>query len=201
MPIDTGIGDLTEPDPDPTPGSEPPPPSGGGGGSSSTGGGADQTQSAQGGAEEPATTAKAPANLRALRRRAAEAQERVESLAKRLAQTQQALEEAQRQLERQRRQAAIDAALIEAGAIDLETARLLALAEDEEAGGTSDPRVLVEGLRRRKPFLFQQTPSPSAMAPALVDATDAQLLQAAQEAANGDQNALLRFLRLRREQR
>jgi len=103
-----------------------------------------------------------------------------------------------RELEQER---AIDEALIEAHAVDLETARLLtgmALGEMDEP----DVERAVAELRERKPFLFRRVArGTGALSPRDVTAAPAseRLSRAAEEAcASGQRQDVLRYLRLRR---
>jgi hypothetical protein len=101
-------------------------------------------------------------------------------------------------LDASERRRAIDLALVEADAVDLETARLLtemAVAQMDE----KDVALAVGDLRRRKPFLFRERPSLSlgaAMGAAGEPASPADT--ARDEARSGDRRALLKYLRARR---
>lgn len=94
----------------------------------------------------------------------------------------------------------IDTLLIDAGTIDLETARLLAelhVAEQE----SEDPEAAVRDLQIRKPFLFRMRHAPGgAMSPRDPgNAPDTALAQAAANAhQTGRRQDLLQYLRLRR---
>ena len=113
-----------------------------------------------------------------------------------------ALVETRKQLETVERRQKIDAALVEADAVDLESARLLT----EVAVGLmddADVQTAVDDLRRRKPFLFRRSPGREvgvggAMSPrprrANAPAEDA----ARDAAATGNRRDLLRYLRMRR---
>jgi hypothetical protein len=126
--------------------------------------------------------------------RAVELSGRIDELERLVAQTREALDS----VERRNR---IDQALLEADAIDLESARLLtelALGQME----TPDEASAVAELRSRKPFLFRararQTAS-RAMSGRPRDAEGDGLLEAAEEAArSGDRRSLLRYLEARR---
>lgn len=152
------------------------------------------------------------------RKRALDAEERAAELEGALASAQQALNTARQDLAAAReaidaceRRREMDAALWEAGAADLETARLLtelAVSRME----APDVRAAVADLALAKPFLFGRTPAaPGAVgtaARALAGASGARLPDGpcapdmsalAEEAAlSGDRAALLRYLRLRR---
>lgn len=97
----------------------------------------------------------------------------------------------------------IDVALLRAGVIDLETARLVI---EHELGLSAEGGVgqAVEQVRERKRFLFTPatggTPSvASAMSPAM-RASDSTLVDAAKRASqSGDRGSLLDYLRLKRK--
>lgn len=99
---------------------------------------------------------------------------------------------------------AIDLALIEADAADLESARLLT--EVAVAGmAERDVKTAVADLRARKPLLFRQRTARSSASGAMSSAVPArrpsetEADSAADEAARtGDRRALLRYLRARR---
>jgi hypothetical protein len=143
------------------------------------------------------------------------------------------LEEAEARLATTQRRHALEAALREAGAVDVEAAAILieaartarstafpgggsdvdafpsggagALPSGATGGGTDvDAATAVRDLKARRPFLFGAVPSPassagSAMSPAVTTTADAGLRRAADEARGGDPNAVLRYMRLRRE--
>lgn len=142
--------------------------------------------------DEAAEQTRPPAGeLAQWRARAMEAERRAEALAQEAAGAQEAL----RACEQGR---AIDEALRDAGAIDLETARLLteaAISRMDEG----DVALAIDELRGAKPFLFAQPAQRSGLAARLERASDDPLDEAAAEAAaSGDRTALLRYLRLRR---
>lgn len=131
--------------------------------------------------------------------RAAEAQARADAEALRARELEASLARARERLAGEERSRRLDQELIGIGAIDLETARLLAeRAMDAEAH--ADAARVVRDLRRRKPFLFR-TPT-FAIAPAAIDeqrepvAAVAEASEMARE--NGDRMAILRYLRLKR---
>lgn len=111
------------------------------------------------------------------------------------------LSEAQAALERSERERALDRALGEAGAIDMETARLLAervMGDGEE----SDAASAVEEVKRRKPFLFRSARAGAYGAMGAAPEERGAIDSAAHEAArSGDRGSLLKYLRLRRERR
>lgn len=137
-------------------------------------------------APEPADASE-PADLRA----------QVDDLRRQLA-------DAREQADLAERRRSIDQALTAAGAVDLDTARLLtemAVAQMDDA----DVSVAVADLRRAKPFLFQSDPAPASgpMAAHAASPAGAAAAQrdAAHAAATGDRVALLRYLRTRRAAR
>lgn len=126
---------------------------------------------------------------------------RVNELIETLAQTREALDHAERRHQ-------IDLALIQADAIDLETARLLTEQTLQQMSDRDVARAVRE-LRQRKAFLFRNpaqpraTPggrsAPGAMGPRAQPGPSPQLRASAAEAATtGDRAALLRYLRARR---
>lgn len=129
---------------------------------------------------------------------------RVTELVGTLARTREALDAAERRHQ-------IDLALVEADAVDIETARLLT----EVAVSQMDDRdvaLAVRELRQRKPFLFKDAAKPGSRPPLRTTrhfgamgahpgaaATVPPLRAFANEAAaTGDRGALLRYLRARR---
>lgn len=96
----------------------------------------------------------------------------------------------------------IDDLLVEAGAVDLETARLLTELSIQEMD-EPDVEQAVEELRRRKSFLFRQSPASSgALSPKEPGDSplDGRLTRAASDACeSGRRQDLLRYLRLRRQ--
>jgi len=116
--------------------------------------------------------------------------------------TQATLLETRKQLEAAERRQKIDQALVEADAVDLESARLLT----EVAVGlmdAQDVRAVVEELRRRKPFLFRRAPGRQvgAMSPKPRHASAPADEAARDAAASGNRRDLLRYLRARRNRR
>jgi len=135
------------------------------------------------------------------RERALAAESAADELRASLEQARAQIAEAHEALDSCETRRAIDAALFETDALDLETARLMteaAVAQMPER----DVAAAIEELRRSKPFLFRagsrgapvSTQSARADAPAGID-----LSGALEEAAvTGDRAALLRYLRLKR---
>jgi hypothetical protein len=88
--------------------------------------------------------------------------------------------------------------LVQADAVDLETARLLtesALAH----GDTQDVPKVVAALRQSKPFLFRAKRPPTGSMSATAATSPPTLDEAAEHArATGDRRSLLRYLRAKR---
>lgn len=132
------------------------------------------------------------------RKRAQAAEQRLGEMEAELEAALAELDQAREAIDAVERRSRIDQLLIEADAIDLEAARLLAAAAVESMDDP-DVAVAVEELRQRKPYLFRrQTRGPSSMGPRLTG-TRSSLDDAADTAAStGDRRDLLRYLRLRR---
>lgn len=132
------------------------------------------------------------------RRRALAAEQRLEELRSRFQEQLRDLESqlvaARAGLSEAERRRAIDAELLAAGALDLETARLLA---EPAVGADGEPAEVIAELRRRKPFLFRSAPAASAMSAGAGPARPAADL-AALARESGDRRALLRYLRSKR---
>jgi len=100
------------------------------------------------------------------------------------------------------RRRSIERALLEADAIDLETATLLteaAVAKAATSPTDADVTSAVTDLRRRKPFLFaRRAPRSSSMAPKPANPNADRLALTREQATTGDRSALLRYLKLRR---
>lgn len=133
------------------------------------------------------------------RRRAQEAEAQAIALQDRVVELEKVLAEARSAMDAIERRQQIDLALLEADAIDLESARLLtelALGQMDD----SDIHAAVNELRQRKPFMFNARRSRlgSAMSGTPRQAADS-LADVAEEAARtGDRKALLRYLQIRR---
>jgi len=133
------------------------------------------------------------------RRRAQQAEQKLNELQQMLEQTRGDLGEARRSLDEAERRRRIDALLVESDVIDLEAARLLTEATIEQMDD-ADVAEAIDDLRRHKPYLFRQRESGGAMSPrprhgdAAGPADDA----AAAALASGNRRDLLRYLRLRR---
>jgi hypothetical protein len=119
------------------------------------------------------------------------------------AQLREQLAAAQAQLAATRRRNALETTLREAGAVDVEAAAILIEAlRDASASGEPDHAAAVRDLKTRRPNLFRAPPAPSAgsaMSPALTTTPHTAIHRAAEEARQGDPNAVLRYMRLRRE--
>lgn len=153
-----------------------------GGGGSGGGEGAPQSQGAGG----PLVTE----DLQ-WRRRAIAAEDRLAELEKQLDEAKQAAGRAELRSRLEREAQALDA-------VDVETVVLLAQAA---LAGMDAPDVgaVLRDLKRRKPFLFRAGAQPAAMAPDAGSGEDLALARALDEArASGDRQALLRYLRMRR---
>jgi len=134
------------------------------------------------------------------RARALKAEARVQELETLAAELAQKLERAQADAAAAERKRQIEKALGDTGAIDLETASLLV---ENAIGGVAAPDVAgtVAELRRRKPFLFGAASRASAMSGVPGSAAPDSLSAAADEArTTGDRGALLRYLRMKRDQ-
>lgn len=134
----------------------------------------------------------------------AQALERARIAEARVAELEHALAEARETLDAVERRHRIDTALIEADAIDLDTARLLtemAVADMPDA----DIAAVIAELQRDKPFLFRHAmhrraaPTTAAAGASLPAPSPDPVRDAAHEAAaTGNRRALLRYLRARR---
>ncbi|TVQ34447.1 MAG: hypothetical protein EA376_00120 [Phycisphaeraceae bacterium] len=124
---------------------------------------------------------------------AKDTQSRVEALER-------SLHEAQTALAASERRRSLERALLDAGAVDLETAFAVAERANGVAEG-ADAAQTVAALRKSKPFLFRdaKTGSGAAMS-ARAPAGRPGVERAADEAAaTGDRASLLRYMRARRE--
>lgn len=131
----------------------------------------------------------------AWRRRAAAAEQKVEELQTKLRDLEAELVRARTGLTESERQRALDAELLNAQVLDLETARLLA---ERAMGEDADPAAAVADLKRRKPFLFRSAPRSSSMS-AMAGGEDDPARDLAEKAReSGDRRALLRYLRSKR---
>jgi hypothetical protein len=134
------------------------------------------------------------------RQRADQAEQAAAGLREQLAKSEAALEAAREALDAAERRHAIDLRLLEAGTVDLESARLLtelAVSRMDDA----DVSAAVTELRRRKPFLFGRSRAGSHGGAAMAAATAGSdpIEQIAEEAIRtGDRAALMRYLRARR---
>jgi hypothetical protein len=100
-------------------------------------------------------------------------------------------------LDASERRRALDRALLEAGAIDPESAAIVAASLPDAP--TTGPGALVADLKRRKPFLFTHPrPATSFSAPVSQDPGPAEAA-ATHARTTGDRRSLLHYLRLRRQ--
>ncbi len=156
----------------------------------------------EGPGDEAEENPKEPADvLRRWQDRAAAAEETSRTLERELGSARETLRQTREALEASERRRRIDQELIEAEAVDLETARLLT---DATLSRMEDPDVsdAVAEVRRRKPFLFRKrgVAGPRAAAPGVHRDPSAELNGLAEDArGSGDRAALLRYLRARRE--
>ncbi len=139
------------------------------------------------------------------RKRAQAAEQQLEQSAEQLRDLETALDEARQTVTHLERRQRVDALLAEAGAIDLDVARMLTEAA-VEVMDDADVESAVDDLRRDKPYLFRKSRTNGHGAPAghamsahvrddASDDTDVALNEAA---TTGNRQALLRYLRLRR---
>jgi hypothetical protein len=142
------------------------------------------------------------AEAKKYRKRAQQAEQSLAELQDELEQKSQRVTELEQMVTDLERRSAIDQMLIEADAIDLESARLLTETAVQMMD-EPDAAAAVEELRRTKPFLFRARAGATSAMSARIDASrgaDETLDHAAAEAhATGDRNDLLRYLRLRRK--
>ena len=149
-------------------------------------------------------TAPAPKNLspsdiadQSLASRAQRAERQAAQLETRLAQLTDQLEHARAAITDGEKSHRLDLALSAAGAVDLDTARLLVARVTTETPD-AEPADILAQLVREKPFLFRPSaPAHSSMAPAFDD-HHALTSAARRAAATGDRAALLDYLRARR---
>lgn len=149
---------------------------------------------------EPADKNLSPGDIaeKTLTTRAQRAEEQASSLETQVVRLQSELDQSRAALSQADRLHAVDMALTQAGAVDLETARLLAHRQMNESPDISTDE-LVASLTRAKPYLFAPVRvSHSAMSPRIDDA-QAALCDAADRASRtGDRASLLAYLRARR---
>ncbi len=156
------------------------------------------------GATIDAGTPAPAAEPKSQRRRADDALAESQRLREQVGDLERSIAEAREALDNAERRHRIDLSLIEAGAIDLESARLLTeLAVTHMPG--KDIGAAIADLRRTKPFLFRSRTAPNSGAtmsagPAgTPGAPGPELSAAAEDAArSGDRKSLLRYLRARR---
>lgn len=125
-------------------------------------------------------------------------EQRARSAEEKLAAIEAELAAAREALDASERRRAIDMALIEADAIDLESTRLLTEMAVSQMSD-KDVALAVSDLRRRKPFLFRERSAFTLGAAMGAGAEPASPADAARhEAKTGDRRALLKYLRARR---
>ena len=129
--------------------------------------------------------------------RAGELEDRAAALGAKVGSLEGELRAAREALESSERRRELEVELIRAGAIDVETARILA----ERGEGKSGARV--SRLRKEKPFLFRGAEGGrvggAAMAARREEGREAAIERARDAAERGDRGALLRYLRTRRD--
>jgi hypothetical protein len=112
-----------------------------------------------------------------------------------LAAAQQELAALRNSLAASERRRALDRALVDAGAIDVDSAAIIAGAHPDAA--TAEPAKLIAALKRTRPFLFHTVRTHATAAPIAPEASPAE--SAAHHArTTGDRRSLLHYLRLRR---
>lgn len=146
----------------------------------------------------PQTAADPPGEAVQWRSRAEAAEDQLRELETKLVEVEKQLGQTRSSLDAAERRRQIERELVQADAIDLESATLLTEAAIG-AMNAPDVALAVKDLRKRKPFLFRgASPRAPAMAGAPRGAPD-DLGRAADEARTvGDRAALLRYLRLKR---
>jgi len=127
-----------------------------------------------------------------------EASEKLKELRARLEEAQRELAAAREALDASERRRTIERELVDAEAIDLETATLLTEVAVEQMD-EPDVALVVADLKRRKPFLFTRPQLFGGAMAAASEGGGSTLVRSAEEARTyGDRRALLRYLRLRR---
>lgn len=137
------------------------------------------------------------------------AQEEIEELRRRLDDAQRALAERDDAIDQLERRHRLERLLIDAEAVDIEAATLLAQIAMNDAidpdGNPPSEADIVDQMKVNRPFLFgpreasNHPPLPNGATLAQEHAEISALERAAEEAAStGDRNALLRYLRIRR---
>ncbi len=158
---------------------------------------ADEVRKEQAMSEEPMETGGAPEGARETAEAPApEHADEVDALRA-------SLDETRRELKRTERRRAIELALVEAGAMDLEAGRVLiehAMRDREGGAEEADAPALVEELRSRRPYLFRRRPAGASVLAARDEPEPPGGIEEAAEEAlrTGETGALLRYLRLRR---
>ena len=125
-------------------------------------------------------------------------EENAQILQEKLQETARELAQARAELKRSETLRRVDACLLRAGVIDLETARLLV---EKQAGADADAEQIVADLRTRKPFLFHRVAGQGGTAMgARAGARKDPAAEAARSALDtGRRSDVLHYLRLRRQ--
>jgi len=137
------------------------------------------------------------------RKRAQEAEREREELASSLEELRSALDESRTMLIESERRRHVDSALTELRSVDLETARVML---EGSIGGEADEgtiRKAAAELRRKKPFLFRSCATPSggsSMGGRPRRGADPLESHARAATETGDRKALMRYLRVRRDE-
>ncbi len=151
---------------------------------------ASRSRGRRGAAREATRVRELEASLAVSRRELAAARAELDRSRDELARTREAAAAAEQR-------ARLDAALVGAGVIDLDAARVLAASE----AGEADPSRVVQAMRRRRPYLFKP---PAARGGAMAwaepapDPSPALNGLAGEARESGDRESLLRYLRARR---
>lgn len=150
---------------------------------------------------EPADKNLSPGDIadQTLTKRAQRAEAQASSLENQVVRLQSELDQSRAALTQADHLHAVDMALTQAGAIDLDAARLLAQQQLTDSPDASTDE-LITALTRTKPYLFRpvQRVAHSAMSPCIDDARSALSDAADRAARTGDRAALLAYLRARR---
>lgn len=136
------------------------------------------------------------------RKRAQEAEREREELASSLEELRSALDESRSMLIESERRRHVDAALTELRSVDLETARVMLEGSVEGEQDEESIRRAAAELKRKKPFLFRSSGAPTGGSMGGRPRQGARALETrAREASEtGDRKALMRYLRVRRDE-
>lgn len=133
----------------------------------------------------------------AWRDRAAKAEKRAAALESQVKEFEESLTSIRAQLQTEQRARAIDAELHKAEPIDADTVRTLIEVSIPDKQNADVSKVVTD-LKRRKPFLFKESPRRSAYGTFAERDLDESSSLAQEARLTGDRNALLRYLRARR---